>query len=171
MHPKSFYYNYHANNAICEIDRMLIDEVVKDQPNSVFDFGTGTGKILRLLQDKLPSAHLCGLDMSFLNIIHARAQNNLPFLIIGEEWHLSKIRNFDIVITCSVLCHIEDIDDILNEFKMIASKSIIIAETNDVVGEFYYPHDYLGYGFINTGKKWFSPGNDANYIIYKMTLT
>jgi trans-aconitate methyltransferase len=171
MHPKSFYYNYHANNEIFEIDMMLINEVMKDHPRSVFDFGTGTGKNLRLLQDKLPTAHLCGLDMSFLNIIHARAQNNLPFLIIGEEWHLSKIRNFDMVITCSVLCHIQDISDIINEFKMIASKSIIIAETNDVVGEFYYPHDYESFGFIDTGKKWFSPGNGANYKIYKMGIT
>lgn len=167
MHPKSYYSNYHANNDLFEIDQMLIDEVLKQNPSSVFDFGTGTGKNLKLLQSKAPDVIIGGLDLSFLNIIHARAQNNLPFLMIGDETHLSKIRNFDVVMTCSVLCHIKDISHIMKEFKNIAAKSIVIAETNDNGGEYYFHHDYSFWGFQDTGASWYSPANNCKYNILK----
>lgn len=151
MHPKSFYYSYHASNELFEIDKMLIGEIVNAAPISVFDFGCGTGKILRKLIKKLPHVSTMGMDMSFLNIIHARAQNNLPCVMVGDEYHLCYLQSFEVVTTCSVLCHIEDISMILDELKRIAIKSIIIAETTDVIGEFYYPHDYLSHGFFGNG--------------------
>lgn len=167
IEPKSFYATYHANNELCEIDEMLINEVLKEKPESVFDFGTGTGKNLKRIQELNPKANVCGLDMSFLNIIHARAQNNIPFLIIGDEWFLCRLRNFDVVITCSVLCHIKDIRLIIEDLKQIAKKSVIIAETTDNGGEFYYHHNYENYGFVDSGLKSYSSGNNCNYRIYK----
>ena len=167
MHPKSFYHSYHANNDLFEIDHLLIREVMEQKPESVLDFGTGTGKNIKAIQDQSPKINVCGVDMSFINIIHARAQNNLPFLVIGDEYFLERLYNFDVIITCSVLCHIQDIDRIVKEFKRIAKKSIIIAETNDNGGEFYYAHNYESYGFEPTNKNWFSGANGCVYKIYK----
>ena len=168
MEPKSFYITYQANNNIYEIDEILIKEVLKCEPLEVLDFGTGTGKNLKLLEEiaTYPIVR-CGIDLSFLNIVHARAKNEIPFLIIGDEYFLCRLREFDTVMTCSVLCHIKDIDNIITELKRIAKKSIIIAETNDIVGEFYYPHDYESYGFVDLKKDWYSEGNNATYKFYK----
>jgi 2-polyprenyl-3-methyl-5-hydroxy-6-metoxy-1,4-benzoquinol methylase len=169
MHPKSFYHNYQAANQLFEIDDMLIKKVLSVNPTSVFDFGTGTGKNIAKLLDINQSISVAGMDMSFLNIIHARAKNELPFLMIGDEYHLCRLRNFDVVMTCSVLCHIENIQEIVSQFKQIAKSHIIIAETNDVVGEFYYPHDYEAMGFVPTGAEWLST-TGALYKIYSLTI-
>lgn len=166
MHPKSFYYSYHASNDLFEIDKMLVDEILKTGPTSVFDFGCGTGKILKRIHKHVPAISLCGMDMSFINIIHARAQNNLPCVMVGDEYYLDFLTSFDCVTTCSVLCHIEDISRIMEQLKRIAIKSIIIAETTDVIGEFYYSHDYIAYGFTYTGREWMST-TGAHYKIYK----
>lgn len=167
MEAKQFYATYHANNDLCEIDELLIDEVLKENPESVFDFGTGTGKNLKRIQELNPKVNVCGLDMSFLNIIHARAQNNIPFLIIGDEYFLCRLRNFDVAITCSVLCHIEHIKIIVQDLKDLCKKSLIIAETNDKGGEFYYSHNYKRLGFVDLGLTWYSSANNCNYRIYK----
>jgi ubiquinone/menaquinone biosynthesis C-methylase UbiE len=169
MHPKSFYYSYHANNDLFEIDHKLINQVINELPTSVLDFGTGTGKNIKEIINANKSITVCGLDLSFLNIIHARAKNNIPFLIIGDEYMLARLTNFDVIMTCSVLCHIQDIKAIIKDFKRITNKSIIIAETNDNGGEFYYPHDYESFGFVDTKSGWHSPANNCYYTIYKYT--
>ncbi|CAB4177852.1 AdoMet_MTases domain containing protein [uncultured Caudovirales phage] len=166
-HPKSFYHNYQANNNLFEIDRLLINEVLSVSPQTILDFGTGTGKNIKFIHDLKPSIVVCGLDMSFLNIIHARAKNELPFLIIGDESHLCRLTNFDVIMTCSVLCHIENINEIVKEFKRIVNYSIFIAETNNIAGEFYYPHDYESFGFKKTNKSWHSAANNSTYNIYQ----
>ncbi len=168
MHPKSFYHNYQAADELFEIDFMIAEDIVNQNPGCVLDFGCGTGKNLVHLRSLIPKLATCGIDMSFLNIIHARAKHNLPMLIIGDEYHLCRLREFDVVFTVSVLCHIQDITKIIEDMKRIALKSILIAETNDVVGEFYFPHDYESFGFVDTGREVMS-GNDANYKIYKWT--
>lgn len=167
MHPKSFYITYQANNEMFEVDEILIAEVLKVKPFSVLDFGTGTGKNIRTIREINPAVVVCGIDLSFLNIVHARAKNDIPFLIIGDESHLCRLCNFDVVMTCSVLCHIQDITDIIEEFKRIAQYSIIIAETTDEVGEFYYAHDYIALGFEDLALNWYSEENKATYKIYK----
>lgn len=168
MEPKSYYSTYLANDNIYEIDRLLVNEVLKEKPSEVFDFGTGTGKNLRLIRElsKEP-VNLCGLDVSMLNIIHAKARNEIPFLIVGDEYFLCRLTSFEVSITCSVLCHIKNIDNIIRDLKNLTRKSIIIAETNDIVGEYYYSHDYESFGFVDLGIEWFSEINGANYKLYK----
>lgn len=171
MEAKSFYVTYQANDRIYEIDNTLVRLVLASEPRSVLDFGTGTGKNLRLLlnlHDKTKEPiNVCGIDVSFLNIIYAKAKNDIPFVICGDEYFLCRLTEFDVIMTCSVLCHIEKIDRIIEDFKNIARKSIIIAETNDVVGKYYYPHDYESYGFEDLKIDWYSAGNNANYKFYK----
>lgn len=167
MEPKSFYANYLANDQLCELDEMLVQEVIQQNPESVLDFGTGQGKILKRIHELSPKINLCGLDVSFLNIIHARAKNHIPFFIVGDEYFLCRLRNFDVIITCSVLCHIKSIAEIVRDMKQICTKQIVIAETKDNGGEFYYRHDYEGYGFTDTGLSWYSEENRCKYKIYK----
>ncbi len=167
MHPKSFYNTYLASDERYPIDDVLVLTVLAEKPQSVFDFGTGTGKNLKPIWDA--GVSVCGLDLSLLNITYARARNDLPYLIVGDEYFLCRLRNFDVGMTCSVLCHIENIDDIIKELKLMCAKSIIIAETNDVAGEYYYPHDYESYGFKEGGYTWHSPINNAEYKIWKFT--
>jgi 2-polyprenyl-3-methyl-5-hydroxy-6-metoxy-1,4-benzoquinol methylase len=165
-HPKSFYYNYQANDIVAPLDVMMNDFVLENNPISVLDYGCGVGKNLRYLVDKNPKLTVCGIDMSFLNIIHARAKNKIDMLIIGDEYHLCRLADFDIVITTSVLCHIQDIKDIVKELKRIANDSVIICETVDIMGEFYYAHDYESFGFEFVDLQMVS-GNDALYKIYQ----
>lgn len=165
-HPKSFYHNYQANDEIAPLDKMMNEYVLNYKPFSIFDFGCGVGKNLNYLRKH--SQHpltICGIDMSFVNIIHARAKNEIDMLVLGDEYHLCRFSNFDIVTTTSVLCHIEDITDIVKEFKRIAQNKIIICETTDIKGEFYYAHDYASFGFEFVGLQMVS-GNDALYKIY-----
>lgn len=165
-HPKSFYYNYQANDEVAPLDEMMNYFVIGKHPDSVLDFGCGVGKNLNYIRERSDKPiTVCGIDMSFLNIVHARAKYHIDMLIIGDEYHLCRLQDFDVVVTTSVLCHIEDITDIIEQFKRIANKSVIICETNDVVGEFYYPHDYESMGFIDTGIQQVS-GNNALYKIY-----
>jgi SAM-dependent methyltransferase len=171
MEPKSFYSTYLANDKIYEIDEILADLVVKEQPREVFDFGTGTGKNLRLIQ-KMANypITLCGLDVSPLNILYAKARNDIPFLIMGDEYFLCRLTSFEVSITCSVLCHIKDISRIIEDLKKLTRKCIIIAETNDIAGEFYYPHDYAYYGFVDLKKDWYSEANQATYKFYRYDI-
>lgn len=165
-HPKTFYYNYQANDEISKLDTLMNRFVLKQKPYSVFDFGCGVGKNLKYLKENSPvPLSVCGMDMSFLNIIHARAKNNIDMLIIGDEYHLCRMSTFDVVTTTSVLCHIQDITEIIEEFKRIAHKSIVICETTDIKGEFYYAHDYESFGFEETGIELVS-GNEALYKVY-----
>jgi len=166
MHPKSFYHNYQANDEIAPLDEMMNDFVISNSPRSVLDFGCGVGKNLKYLRDSIKGLTACGIDMSFLNIIHAKAKNQIDMLILGDEYHLCRITQFDIIVTTSVLCHIEDISDIVQEFKRIANHSIIICETTDIKGQFYYGHDYKSFGFEFVGLQMES-GNDALYKIYQ----
>jgi len=167
IHPKTFYHNYLANNDLFEIDYMLVKHVLVSHPQSVFDFGCGTGKNLRLIQENYPKISLMGLDMSLMNIIYGRAKNNLPCLILGDEYSLCRIRGFGVAMTCSVLCHIENIVDIVEDLKKVAPR-VVIAETTDIVGDFYYAHDYEKLGFRFTEQEWYSPVNQATYKIYEL---
>jgi 2-polyprenyl-3-methyl-5-hydroxy-6-metoxy-1,4-benzoquinol methylase len=171
---KAFYETYLADDNIAEINKVLAHEVLVLGPNHVFEFGCGTGKNLKLIQ-KMQTSYAkanivtAGIDLSFLNITHAIVKNNQKFVSIGDESHLGYYSNFDVVFTCSVLDHIEDIDKIISNFKRMA-KTVILAETNDVPADYYYPHNYEQYGFKKTNFNW--TGEDgAEYFIWKWSDT
>lgn len=163
MTPKEFYRNYLADNALGDINLKLIDLIRAQKPNSVFEFGCGTGKNIKLLDPIVT----CGMDISPQNITVSHYKNGRNFAIIGDEYHLGHLANFDVAFTCSVLDHIEDIDRIIKELKRIAP-AVFLAETNDIPGEFYYPHDYESFGFEKLEYRWVGDDN-ATYHIWKNT--
>lgn len=164
MTPKEYYRNYLADDYASTLTTKIILLIKAEQPSHVLEFGCGTGKNINFLDaDGIPTI---GIDISFMNCITAKVKYNLPCLICADETYLRNIVNCDCVFTVSVLDHIDDIDGIIGEFKRIANKAILLAETNDVPGEFYYPHDYESYDFEKLDFEWM--GEDgAKYEIWK----
>jgi hypothetical protein len=161
--PKAFYRTYLADDTVGELNRKLVYAIMEEAPTSVFEFGCGTSKNLKLLPSNVVT---CGMDVSPANIICSHYRNDRTFAIIGDEYHLAHLHNFDVAFTCSVLDHIELIGKIVAKLKSIAPV-VILAETNDVVGKFYYPHNYEEFGFEKMlNFSWV--GNDgATYFIWK----
>jgi len=145
MHPKTFYRTYQADDKLSVLSVELINQVMKFYPVHCLDFGAGTGKHSNLL--RASGVSMISMDISFLNCVTAKGKYELPCIMCADETFLRNLSNIDCVFTCSVLDHVEKVADIINEFKRMANKAVILAETNDVPGEFYYPHAYEDYGF------------------------
>lgn len=175
LNAKEFYRSYIADDALAAINHQLAAEVMSFNPNHCMEFGCGTGKNLKLIE-KIQTNYArhnvvtIGIDVSVMNVMHAKIKHGLNYVIHGDEGLLRNMANVDVVFTCSVLDHIEDVSGIIVEFKRIANKAVIIAETNDVPGQYYFPHDYESFGFVDTGYQWVSDqpeGDGATYRIWK----
>jgi ubiquinone/menaquinone biosynthesis C-methylase UbiE len=166
MTPKDFYRQYQADDNLSLLSIELLKQVYKFDPVHVLDFGCGTGKHMAALQKCNVVTH--GIDISRVNVIMGMLKHDLPSISLGDEGYLRHYCNFDVVMTCSVLDHIEDIDGIIAEFKRIANKGVVIAETNDTPNDFYYPHDYEKYGFVKVDNfEWKSAeGDGAVYNVW-----
>jgi ubiquinone/menaquinone biosynthesis C-methylase UbiE len=164
MNSKDYYKTYRADDTLSELSWTLLSEVMKFDPVHVLDYGCGSGKHLYMFHRN----NICtiGVDISPMNCAKAIHKYDLPCIINSDETYLRHLCNVDCVFTCSVLDHIEDIDAIIAEFKRIANKSVILAETNDRINEHYYPHVYEAYGFRKLDYSWLSDGDGANYSIW-----
>lgn len=164
MNPKQFYKNYIADNNTSPLTDKTIEVILDVNPNHVFEFGCGSGKNLSIL-NKL-SIGTMGLDVSMMNVIRAYTIHEIPAVICTDESYLRNLVNFDVVFTMSVLDHIEDVSNIIEEFKRICNKRVVLAETNDVPAQYYYPHDYESYGFTKLNWEWKSTADGALYNIW-----
>lgn len=171
MSAKEFYRHYTADDNYSDLSRTLINYILQYEPDHALEFGSGSGKNIAQLLDAHPENNggfaTCGLDISVNNLLVSRFRNNNDFLILGDETNLRHLCNFDVVFTVSVLDHIENVDGIIEEFKRIANKVVFLAETNDVPGKYYYPHDYESYGFEKLSYTWKSDGDGATYHIWR----
>lgn len=168
MTAKEFYRNYQADNIIDDLDRELVGQVISFNPESVFEFGSGSGKNLKLIKEYSPEIETWALDISIINVFQSHI-NGADCSIRGDERHIPE-RKFDVVFTCSVLDHIGDIHNIIGAFQEIATKAIILAETNSELGEFYYQHDYESYGFKKLDYFFISENDGGVYHIWVKTL-
>jgi SAM-dependent methyltransferase len=160
---KGFYRTYLADDNTGTLNGKLAELIRLEHPQSVFEFGCGTGKNLRMLG---PSIVTCGLDVSPMNIIVANTRNDRPFVIIGDETHLGHLHSFDVAFTCSVLDHIELISKVVADLKNLA-KIVYLAETNDVPGQYYYPHSYEEFGFTKIKDFEWTGDDGAKYYIWR----
>lgn len=167
MTPKQFYNNYQADQTIDALDIELVRQVLSFEPESVLEFGMGSGKNLRLIKEARPETETWGVDISIVNVFQAHC-NGVDCVTRGDERHLP-LRKFDVVLTCSVLDHIKDIDNIIGHFQQIATKAIILAETNSFRKAFYWPHNYRKLGFKDTGFRHVSDGDGGLYKIWLST--
>ncbi len=168
MTSKDFYRNYEADLVMNPLNLKLIELVIESRTNTeltAFEFGCGMGKHLKYLSDYMIA--VAGIDISQKNIDVCRSFNLLTYQ--GDETFLSECEGWSIVFTCSVLCHIENIDEIILEFKRIATHKIFLAETQDTPEGFHYFHDYESYGFKKVTDGIYSPGNHLTYYIWEWT--
>lgn len=166
MVSKEFYRTYWADDTISDLSNKLIREIVSLKPQHALEFGSGTGKHLSELIDL--NVNAVGIDVSAINCVTSISRKLNIGTIHGDENNLRHLCNFDVVFTCSVLDHIEDIEGIIEEFKRIANKAIFLAETVDVVGPYYYSHCYEQFGFDKINFKWRSKDDGAVYYIWKL---
>jgi len=170
MNPSEFYRMYTADNTMTHLNNTLVNRILQYYPASVLEFGCGTGKHLKSISELRPTVHCVGIDISLMNIIYGKTRNDLESLILGNESMLPRLGKFDVVFTCSVLDHIEDVHSILDSFKALARNSVILAETNDKPGEFYYPHDYEFHGFRKIDFEWISIGENGDGARYNIWI-
>lgn len=161
---KSFYRSYVAKDSILPLNEKLVQDILSYNPKSVLEFGCGVGKNLELLKWKVQD-HL-GIDISEKAVEIAKKKN--LNVICADETKLKTIEDYDVVFTCSVLDHIEYIDNIVDDLKRIANTAIVVAETNTKLMRFYYPHDYESLGFVKTDYEYTSalPKEEAVYCIW-----
>lgn len=160
---KEYYKGYVADGQISPIGEEMIQLIRKDRCVHAFEFGAGNGKHIRRLN--YFGIDGFGMDVSLINCVRAAAKDTPMFF--GDENYLRHMVNCDAVFTVSVLDHIEEIDGIIGELKRIANKVVYLLETNDVPGEFYYPHNYENYGFKLLSNDWTSDGDGARYQLWR----
>lgn len=165
MTPKEFYKSYIADDTRSALSLKLTELILSEKPGHVFEFGCGTGKNLLGLGNIVT----CGLDISQQNILIAKFRHDQDFMICGDETHLGHLCGFDIAITCSVLDHIESIDQIIAQLKRMVNKTIFLAETTDVPAQHYFKHGFESYGFEKIKDFTFKGQDGANYYIWKWT--
>lgn len=168
MNSKDFYRTYQADDTYSELSRVVVAGILSHTPAHVLEFGCGTGKHL----SRLHEAGVCtiGVDISPMNVYKAIHKYDLPCVICGDETYLRHFCNVDVVFTCSVLDHLPEVVGVVEEFKRIANKAVLLAETQEVLpgSKYYYCHDYAAMGFILVdGFTWKSPDDGATYKIWK----
>jgi ubiquinone/menaquinone biosynthesis C-methylase UbiE len=167
MTAKDYYKSYIADDGISQLSERLIDTIVSHNPIVVLDYGSGSGKHCNILRNK--GIYTISTDVSMMNVVRAYSKYDLPNVICSYESILKFFVGIDLVFTCSVLDHIENISMIIDEFKRIG-KVVILAETKDVPGDLYFSHDYENYGFTKLDFEYVSEkpeGDGATYHIWK----
>lgn len=135
--------------------------------NSVFEFGCHNGFNLEVVQKMYPHMQVAGIDLNEKSIEEGHATNR-NYISIGDESNLKQIEDdvYDVVFTCSVLCHLPSIDEIVKELKRITRYRTVLIETNEKKGHWYFPHDYeiLGFHQKRSNRSLLPPeGNGAMY--------
>ena len=112
---------------------------------SVFEFGCNCGRHLAELRKQ--GCEVSGVDINEKAALAAMQLNGVS-VQAGDETLLAEFDDdsFDLVLTNSVLSHIEDTDAIIEQLHRIARKHVIFVETCSKEDErkFWWPHDYPG---------------------------
>lgn len=168
MTASQFYQNYIADDSWSKLSSRLQAEILSHHPQTAIEFGCGSSKHLDGLRKY--NVTTVGIDISLMNVIRAGTKYDLMNMVYASENILPFISAADVVFTCSVMDHIKDIKWIVQHFKRIAQKAIVIAETqveNPTI--YYYAHDYESFGFKKLDFEFMTDGNgDGNtYHIWK----
>lgn len=136
---------YHPQRAMSQINYQVYQYVESLKGvKTIFEFGCNVGR--HLIQFRKRGYRVFGIDINATNIFEARFLNELWATELGDEASLEKIPDgaFDLVFTNSVLCHIEEVDEIMNQLSRIAAKHIIMCEAVEKQGKYWWLHEYPG---------------------------
>lgn len=162
---KMFYQEFDAGSTIHMINEYVLRRVVLHCPKNALEFGCNNGKNIQRLKDLWPYVDIVGIDVS-RNAVQKAISKGLCVGLGDELFFNDKADDiFDMIFTISVLCHIPDIDNLITQMQR-CSKRIIIAETNERLGRFYFSHDYKKYGFVSVMEIYAPPNPVGNGALY-----
>lgn len=175
LSAKEYFRHFLADDKIRQLNRDLVNEILKYKPTSVFEFGCGQGKNLELLLHMRPKTlkeyNVAGIDVSRIAINEGgKKGNRRRYIMWGDENTLAEVDTdvCDVSFTCSVLDHIEHeetVAAIIANLKRMSRKAVILFETQRHTPEtFYYRHPYEGenYGFTKLkGYQYLSSESDG----------
>lgn len=149
---KQHYRNYNPSCIITPIKERFFSELTNYK--FIFEFGCNNGLNLTTIKNLYPESEVYGIDVNQQSL-----DPLIPFTHQGDEEFLKTIPDNceDLIFTSSVLCHIPNIDEIIIQFKRIAS-TVVLLETNEIKGEYYFSHDYEKFGFVKEYSM-YSPNN------------
>ena len=76
-------------------------------PQRILELGCGAGRNLKHIEKAFPHAEIFGIDVNPAVILENESESNIKVLqanILDLDW--SKLGNFDVIITCGFLMHI-----------------------------------------------------------------
>ena len=165
-HPATLFYrdSYHLQHEVFPHNHPIYDLIMERSPASVFEFGCNAGRHLVELRERGVQT-LGGCDINPRAVQYAQETHNLDVHLTSQPWGL-----WDVVLTHSVLCHIEDITPVLSELKA-RGRRIISVETADRDEQegnaWWWPHDYEALGF-KPRSSFYAPQSVARYTVWEM---
>lgn len=136
---------YHLQVATTADNHWLYGYIHALGVKSVFEFGCNQGR--HLVQLRQQGCTVAGIDINERAVEAAKMLNNLV-VEWGDESRLETIgdESYDLVLTCSVLTHMPDIEAPLRHLCRIARKHALFVETRTRTDEqnFWWRHDYPG---------------------------
>ncbi len=143
----------------------LIKEIRGMRPRLVFEFGCGAGENLNILS--MADIGVQGIEINQDEVDEAH-RNGLSCVFQGDECSLRNYypNTFDISFTIGVLDHIPDIQQVVNDLRMLTKRWIYCLETNDIPYKHYYPHDYEALGFYKL-HSYISDGDGVKYHLWR----
>lgn len=169
-----FYQSFDCGETLLPYNLKTLNRIIEINPKSVLEFGCNNGKNLQYLKERLPqTADVFGIDFSMSAIMKA-AKKGLD-VKLGDENALKNIsdKKYDVIFTISVLDHMPNIENTLKSFERIAKKAVFLTETNDIVTELYFAHDYISKGYMPkdyTQNPQNPIGNGALYVHYEKLI-
>lgn len=115
---------------------------------SILEFGCNNGNNLLEIRKLYPDMEIHGIDINKEVVERVRIQGR-EFVEHGDEYSLQFIasKSYDVIFTNSVLSHLPKIADIIEQFQRIAKKKIVLIETNEHKGRYYFDHRYQNFHF------------------------
>lgn len=139
-------YLYHfARNFMLRRKCSLVVSASKLSQGAILDYGSGTGYFLNTIAQAGWKA--TGIEKSEIGREFAKKEFNLD-VKTPEELSLQKEESFDVITLWHVLEHIENLQDVLQQFKQILKPEgvlIVAVPNSDSFDAKYYQEDWAAY--------------------------
>lgn len=127
---------YHSQNPINQFlmnrflndFRLLLQEAQAKKIKTICEIGCGEGELLKIIHQYYPQAKIYATDLAQSEIVKAKKNTQgipITFSVQNAERLTYKNQQFDLVICCEVIEHLENPQQGLKEIKRISKNSII----------------------------------------------
>lgn len=141
MNEKQYYkLRYHPQRNLSIANIRLYQTILDLDVRTIFEFGCGVGRHLERLNSW--GYITSGMDISRKCIIEGK-ENGLK-VMTGDERGLHRLKPRDLVFTNSVLCHMSEPQQAMEELKRMAKKYLIMCECVTKENDFWWIHEYEG---------------------------